>query len=358
MSRSSIRIVSLSAVALAVFASSGCNEVRGRKRVQEANQLYKDGNYKDAIAAFEEAEKLIPEFPVLWLNKGYTCRQQVVPGAKTPESQQAAECALTSFKRYMELKPSDSRGEMLYVQTLFDADKFEALSKMYEERFSKNPRDIDAITGLIQVYTKWNKVEEALQWYAKKAEVNANDPEAQYSVGVFIWQQLSQKGGGPDKATFDPRPDPNKPKEKKTPPPFGYGDLISQQRIDMADMGIQYLQKAVAMRPKYHEAMTYLGLLNRQKSFAFFDSPEDWQKTVDEAEKWRKASLEAQGKPVAATPPANAGAGEGGGELAAAAGAAGAGAAAAAVAGDKPEAKSAKAKGKGKKKASKGKRRK
>ena len=33
--------------------------------------------------------------------------------------------------------------------------------------------------------------------------------------------------------------------------------------------------------------MTYLNLLYRQKSFAFFDRPEDWKAAVDAAEKWR-----------------------------------------------------------------------
>jgi tetratricopeptide (TPR) repeat protein len=302
MSRSK-RIISFVSLAAAMLAS-GCTEVRGRKCVQEANKHYKDGNYKEAIQKFEEAETLIPDFPTLWLNKGYTCRHMLVPGAKTPENEAAAKCALDAFKRYMELAPNDSRGEMLYVQTLFDADHFETLAKMYEGRFEKNPRDIDSITGLIQVYTKWNKLEQALQWYSKKAEIQANDPEAQYAVGVFIWQQLSQKGGGPDKQAYDPTPDPNKPRERKIPPAFGFGDIVSQQRIDMADLGIQYLKKALEMKPKYHEAMTYLGLLNRQKSFAYLDDAPEWRKCVDEGEKWRRASLEAQGKPVTAPAPA------------------------------------------------------
>src|SRR5262249_39973576 len=153
--------------------------------------------------------------------------------------------------------PTDQRGELLYVQTLFDSDEWETLAKMYEERVTKNPRDIDSVNGLIQVYSKWNKMDDTLTWYLKKAELQVNEAEAQYGVGVFIWQQLSLKGGGPPMAQFDPRPDPNKPKEKKTPPPGAYGDIVSQQRVDMADKGIEYLQKAIALRPKYHEAMTY-----------------------------------------------------------------------------------------------------
>src|SRR5262245_56739473 len=128
-------------VAVAV-ASSGCSEVRGRRKIQQANRFYKDGQYKEAVMAFEEAEKLTPNFWVLWLNKGYTCRQMIIPGAKTPESLAASKCAITAFKRLQQLRPEDSRGETLYIQTLFDSDEYEPLVTMFQERFGKNPKDV------------------------------------------------------------------------------------------------------------------------------------------------------------------------------------------------------------------------
>jgi tetratricopeptide (TPR) repeat protein len=297
MSGSVLRFLGLCLVSSLAFANTGCSQVRGRRKIQQGNQFYRDGQYKEAHAAFEEAEQYVPDFWVLWLNKGYNCRQLIIPGAKTPESLNASKCALDSFKRLQELKPEDPRGELLYIQTLFDSDKFEELSKMYEERYQKNPRDIDNITGLIQVYTKWGKTDEALEWYTKKAEVQANDAEAQYAVGVFIWQQLQSHGGGQDKATFDPRPDPNNPKaKKKVPPPWGVGDIVSQQRVDLADKGIEYLQKALNLRPKYFESMVYMNLLYRQRSFSLFDDPPEWQKSIDKAKEWMCKSIETQGK--------------------------------------------------------------
>jgi tetratricopeptide (TPR) repeat protein len=298
---SSVRLFGICVVTFAL-ATTGCSEVRGRRKIQEGNRLYRDGLYKEAVSAFTEAEPLVPNFWVLWLNKGYTCRQMIVPGAKTPENMASATCALAAFKRLQELKPEDPRGELLYFQTLFDADKFDELAKIYEQRFQKNPRDIDAVTGLIQVYTKWNKLDDALEWYSKKAELQTNDPESQYSVGVFIWQQLMVHGGGQDKATYDPRLDPNKPKSKqiKIPPPFGAGDIVSQQRIDLADKGIDYLKKAIQLRPTYADAMVYINLLNRQKAYSYFDQPDEWQKCMNQAIEWQIKYLKAIGKPIPA----------------------------------------------------------
>lgn len=289
-------------MALAFAATlAGCSEVRGRRKIQEANEFYKNGDYKSAVAGFEEAEKLVPDLPVLWLNKGFTCRQLIVPGAKTPESVSASKCALSAFSRYKELKPDDPKGDLLYIQTLFDSDEFDALAKMFEERYRRNPKDPEPVQGLMQVYTKWNKIDDALQWYRVMADLKPNDAEAQYGVGVFLYQQLFMKGGGPEKSMFDPRPDPNKPKEKKVPPPFGYGDIIMQQRIDYADEGIKYLEKAVALRPTYTDAMTYANLLYRQKSYALFNEPEAWQESVNKAEEWKKRTLDLlnAGKPPA-----------------------------------------------------------
>jgi len=301
MSGSVLRFLGLWVVVFAI-ATTGCSEVRGRRKIQEGNRLFRDGQYKEAVSAFQTAESWVPNFWVLWLNKGYTCRQMIIPGAKTPENQASIDCALKSFKRLQELKPDDPRGELLYLQTLFDGDQFDELAKIYIARFQKNPRDIDSVNGLIQVYSKSNKMDESLEWYAKKAEIQTNDPEAQYSVGVYIWQQLMVHGGGADKASFDPRYDPNKPKKKqiKLFPAWGAGDIVSQQRVDLADKGIEYLQKAVQLRPKYAEAMVYINLLYRQRAYAFFEDPDEWQKSMDKATEWLHKYLTTIGKPIPA----------------------------------------------------------
>ncbi|MGC4094171.1 MAG: hypothetical protein QM756_40920 [Polyangiaceae bacterium] len=286
-------------------ASVGCSEVRGRRLLQKGNQAYRDGQYKEAVAMFKEAEEFVPNLWLLWLNKGYTCREMLIPGAKTPENDAAVKCALTSFKRLQELNPTDSRGPALYVQTLFDADEYQTLAQMYEARVQKKANDEEALNGLIQVYSKWpDHTQQALDWYKKKAEAKSTDAEAQYAVGVFIWQQLFTKGGGADKSAFDPRPDPDdRRRRKKVLPTNLPGDVTGADRIKAADEGIRYLERAVELRPKYQEAMTYLNLLYRQKSFALFERPDEWQKCVDKAIEWRDRSLTAAGKPI--PPPAS-----------------------------------------------------
>src|SRR5689334_7623991 len=75
MSSAALRSFGFCVVVVALATTTGCNEVRGRRKIQEGNRLYRDGLYKEAVASFVEAERFVPNFWVLWLNKGYTCRQ-------------------------------------------------------------------------------------------------------------------------------------------------------------------------------------------------------------------------------------------------------------------------------------------
>src|SRR5262245_26729719 len=121
----SSRFTVFSSLCVVFVAQLGCTEVRGRKKIQEANELYKRGRYREAVSAFEAAEALVPNLPTLWLNKGYTCRQLIAPGGHDPESRRAADCALAAFKRLAELAPNDPRADQLTVQTWFDVHDFE-----------------------------------------------------------------------------------------------------------------------------------------------------------------------------------------------------------------------------------------
>lgn len=293
---------------LVVCAS--CGELRGRRRVREGNRLHREGLYAQALEHYRAAEQLVPEFPLLWLNEGLTCRQLMIPGAKNPETERAADCAIQAFERLRRL--GDPRGEQLHVQTLLDAGRFETLERMYGERLRGNPGDLAAVNGLIHVYSRAGKLDEALRLYERRAALQPNDAETQYAVGVFVWQELFRRGGGPEQAAFDPRPDAAEPAARprgrkaakqggkpgrKEPPPTRLGDITGARRAALADIGIKYLERAVALQPKYREAMAYLALLHRQKAIAFFAEPEKWQASIDAAERWSREAARLGGGP-------------------------------------------------------------
>ncbi|HWA73749.1 MAG TPA: hypothetical protein VG937_15495 [Polyangiaceae bacterium] len=216
-------------------------------------------------------------------NKGLACRQLMLPGSKSAENERSVDCALSAFRQLKKLDPSDVRADQLYQQTLFDADRFETLVGVYSARLQVAPNDPVAINALIQVYSRWDRWDDALHWTLERARREPQNAEAHYAVGVFIYNRLYARGGGTEQSSFDPRPTA----ERKPAPAFSPSDISGAQRIALADQGIEYLQKALELRPNYADALTYIGLLYRQKSFAFFDRPSDWQAAVDSAESFR-----------------------------------------------------------------------
>ncbi|MES1171785.1 MAG: tetratricopeptide repeat protein, partial [Bacteroidota bacterium] len=225
------------AVSIALGALGGCGELRGRRKIQEGNAAYKAGDFVLAVKRFKEAEAFVPEMPLLWLNRGYACREMIVPGAVGstgggPDSRAAVSCALEAFKRLRELAPADPRGDRLYVQTLLDAGEFKTIERTFTLRHERNPQDLDVVLVLEQVYVKMGRWRDALAFYRKAAALRPDDAEAQYAVGTYIWQILQGRGGGAPFAAYDPRPRPDSPLAPR--PPAAPGDIVGPERLALA----------------------------------------------------------------------------------------------------------------------------
>jgi tetratricopeptide (TPR) repeat protein len=236
---------------------------------------------------------------VIAYNKGLACRQLMMPGAKSRQNAQAVDCALQSFRRLKEQSPSDPRADQLYQQTLFDADRFDALGGLYAAQLQHSPNDLAALNGLIQVYSSTGHWDEALYWTIERAKRAPHDAEAQYAVGVLIYSRLFEKGGGAEQSAYDPRP---QGAQLKIPPATNPSDITGPARVALAAQGIEYLKRALEIRPAYAEAVTYLGLLYRQQSFAYFDQPSKWQAAVDAAEEFRKQATALHAQRASAQP--------------------------------------------------------
>lgn len=273
-------------VCLLALGLFGCQELRARQYGREGNRHFLEGDYRAAVVAYSASEQLAP-LAAVQLNKGLACRQLLLPGAKGSQNERATSCALEAFRRLKTLSPRDERADRLYQQTLFDSDRYEQLVELYQQQLRRAPDDPAAINGLIQVYSRWSRWDDALRWTEERARRRPLDPEAHYALGVFIYNRLFEKGGGPEKSSFDPRPAP----ERKQAPPFETADITGSERVALAERGITALKKAVELRPTYVEALTYLGLVYRQQSFAYFDEPSAWQAAVNSAEAFRRQAL-------------------------------------------------------------------
>ena len=284
------------AVASSFRSPAPAREVRGRKQIQEANELYKRGKYAEAVAAYEEAETLVPNLPTLWLNKGYTCRQLIAPGrqgSREPARRRLRARRVQASRRAR--APGPARRPAHAPDLVRHRRLRRARGRTSSARNRRAPDDVDAVRGLQEVYFKWGKWREALDWSKRAAALRPDDAEAQYGVGTLrLAGAVGHGGGARDGGLRAPGPHPPAPTARRDRSPRRAarrrGERHHRRRCASSwpTRGIAYLERALALRPRYPEAMTYLALLWRQKSFAFFADPIAWQGAVDEADDWQK----------------------------------------------------------------------
>jgi len=283
-----------------VAATCGCSELQARRHARAGNAHFQAGDYAAAVREYERAEQIHPDLYEVSLNRGIACRRLMVPGVRSAEQ----DCALAAFERLGQLRPEDPRGEQLYVQTLFDADRFDTLVARYEAELNAKPGDLATINGLISVHSRSGNWNEGLRWSMKRADLDPQDAQAQTAVGSMIFHRLYHRGGS-GKDDYDPRPNPAlSPRQQleKSPPAFSVGDVVGAARIELAELGIRYTQRAIQLRPKDPHAISYLRLLYLQKAYAFFAEPHEWVRCRAAAEEWL---MQLEGAPAGPDPAAH-----------------------------------------------------
>src|SRR5438105_13194155 len=147
-------------VAMAM-ASTGCNKLKARDQLNKGVQAYKGGKYEDAIEKFKNSVALDPDLGVARLYLATAYVGQYVPGVDTPENNRSAEMAIEQYQQV--LKEDTSR-----------------LTKT------------TALKGIASLYFNQKKFDQAKEYHRKVLEVDPNDPETYYSIGVIDWTQAYQ----------------------------------------------------------------------------------------------------------------------------------------------------------------------
>jgi tetratricopeptide (TPR) repeat protein len=122
------------------------------------------------------------------------------------------------------------------------------------------------------------KLDQAKQYHRKVIELDPNDPEAYYSIGVIDWTE-----------TYQPRMEeraklglkPEEPlKDKKV------CEMLRQKNLDVIQDGITNLGKALDLRPDYDDAMAYMNLMYRERADVQCDDPEARTADLKTADDW------------------------------------------------------------------------
>lgn len=245
--KTSVRMLALGAAVLALMAGLGCNKLKARDQLNKGVQQYKGGKYEEAISHFQQAVTLDPSLLNARLYLATAYAQQYIPGAPGEENERNANEAINEFQKVLDMHP---------------------------------PRDqqIASLKGIASLYFNMKKLDQAKEYHEKVAQMDPNDPEAYYSIGVIDWTETYQPNME-ERAKLGMKPD--EPfKDKKV------CEALQQKNSDAVKEGIDALNKALSLRPDYDDAMAYMNLLYRQKADIECGDPAARAADLKTADEW------------------------------------------------------------------------
>jgi tetratricopeptide (TPR) repeat protein len=247
--------LTVSLALILLVGASGCgflNKVKAKDNLNKAAQFFNQGNYDEALKLLEEALELDP--------------------------------TLKNLKPYY--------GATLYAKYNLGGDEqflhkaLDVYLEIYQEETQKASPDAETLGNTVAyiavIYDNMGDAEKKLEWTKKRLEIPGLAPRDQaeiyYTLGANVWQdcyQITQKYI----VNRPPEPTYNVPEEE-----------ASKVR-DMAQKGLEYLNKAVSLSPEYPEPWSYIGLLDRELAKLEKDSQKK-QQLIKEADQAKDKYLE------------------------------------------------------------------
>lgn len=251
------------ALTLSVFAL-GCEKIRARSEIKEANNAYQHEDYATALQHYTLANKIDPSFPELLRMIGYSHIGLYVPDEKSPKNEAHADAAINSLTQYLKKKPDDRIARDALINMYLNANRTSQAIQYFVNYLKDHPADLDAVKSIATLYAKQGDFNQSLAWYEKITLLDSKNPEAFYVYGVVCYEKVA-----------------------KNPP------ADDAEKLAIIEKGKSALLHAVEMKPDYFEAMAYINLLWRNQAVIDAKSdPVKGQADVAQADQWRNRALE------------------------------------------------------------------
>lgn len=252
-----------SALTLSLLLLTGCQQVKARMAIRDANDAYSKEDYATALQNYTRARQIDPKgFPDLDRMIGYSRIGMYVPEDKSPKNEQNASMAVAELRRYLRKRPNDVVAREALVNLYLNSNRTTEAINFFQDYLKSNPSDVDSVRSIATLYAKQGNFNEALNWYEKITLLDARNPEAFYIYGVVCWEKVA-----------------------KNPP----ADVA--ERLAIIEKGRAALNRAMALRPDYLEAIAYQNLLYRQQALIETD-PAKQQEMIRKADELRNMAME------------------------------------------------------------------
>src|SRR6201993_2742494 len=251
-------LILLAAVVLALISSVGCDKLRARDQLNKGVTAYKNAKYEEAIDHFQQSVALDPSLINAKMYLATAFAQQYIPGADTPDNNKMAEQAIEQYKLVLDMKGA------------------------------KRDQKVNAAKGVASLYYNMKKFEEAKKYNHMVSELDPNDPDPYYSIGVIDWATCYQPRME-ERAKLGLKPDENlNPKNKDQKKVC---DELKVKNGPAIQEGIDGLNKAIQLRPDYDDAMAYMNLMYRERGDVECDDLASRAEDLKTADHWVDETL-------------------------------------------------------------------
>ena len=250
--KTSLKVLAVAGAICVMLSATGCDKLRARDQLNKGVASYKNNQFEQAINHFKEAVALDPSLKNAKLYLATAYAQQYIPGVDSPDNLQNANLAIEQYQAVLE----------------------------------QDPKNVNSIKGIATLYLQMKKFEDSKKYFHKAIDLDPNDPEAYYSVGVIDWTQAYQPRTE-ERAKLGLRPD-EPLKDKK---------LCAKLREDSGAViqdGLDNLNKAIQLREDYDDAMAYINLLYREKADRECDMPDQRAADLKTADDWVDKTMAAR----------------------------------------------------------------
>src|SRR6202044_3876522 len=252
-----LRLLMLAAAALALFSSVGCNKLRARDQLNKGVKAYKDSHYEQAIDHFQQSVQLDPGLinARMYLATAYV--SQYIPGVDSPDNLRTAQQAIDEYQRVIDANPA-------------------------------RDQKVNSAKGIAYLYLNMKKWDDAKKFYRMASDLDPNDPEPYYSVGVIDWTACYQPRME-KRAALGMKPEEhlnakNKDQKKAC-------DELKIKNSPAIQEGIDSLNKAIQLRPDYDDAMAYMNLMYRERADVECDDEAARTEDLKTADHWVDETL-------------------------------------------------------------------
>lgn len=318
-----------SSAALALVASlgvafAGCgkmNEVRAMKAFKDGNKLYAANDWRGAAEKYEEAIQLDPEDNIhscgespgcvyFYLGNSYdnlyrptrkgepandaylekaienykmaadkitndpkmrTLALQYLVAAYGPDKMNDPTAAEPVVRAMIELEPDEPTNYFVLADIYADSGEYELAEEIYLKAKEVRPNDPAVYMQLAGFYNSQGDFEKTIEAVTERTKVEPNNPEAYQTLATYYW----------DKAYRDFR-------------------LTDQEKKEYILAGIEAVDKALALKDDYMEAVAYKNLLLRLQANVETD-PAVQQRLLREADQLRDRATELRKQKSAGT---------------------------------------------------------